>query len=130
MSNFEEVIKKIKILRYEKILLETKLSNITFIQSPSFNERIAGGLKKDIEEKYAEYSELLRKIKKTEHELNRIEQDFNKLVDNLANIDDILILKLYYIEGLNLFKISKKLNYNYGYVRQRKQKSIKKLKNL
>lgn len=62
MSNFEEVIKKIKILRYEKILLETKLSNITFIQSPSFNERIAGGLKKDIEEKYAEYSELLRKI--------------------------------------------------------------------
>ena len=130
MSNFEEVIKKIKILRYEKILLETKLSNITFIQSPSFSERIAGGLKKDIEEKYAEYSELLRKIKKTEHELNRIEQDFNKLVDNLANIDDILILKLYYIEGLNLFKISKKLNYNYCYVTQRKKKSIKKLKNL
>lgn len=128
MSNFDELIKNIKLLRYEKILLETKMNNISFLKSPSYSERVAGGLRKDLEEKYAEYSELLKKFKTIEQQLNLLEREFNKLVEHLTNIDDILILKLYYIEGLNLFKISKKLNYNYGYVRQRKQRAIKKLK--
>lgn len=129
--DFDEIIKKLKEFKYEKILLETKINNISFIKSPSYSERVAGGIKKDIEQKYAEYSDLLKKLKEVEHNLNLLEQDFSKLlVDNLTSIDDILILKLYYIEGQNLFKIAKKLNYNYGYIRQRKQKATKKLKNL
>ena len=33
MSNFDELIKNIKLLRYEKILLETKMNNISFLKS-------------------------------------------------------------------------------------------------
>ena len=48
MSNFDELIKNIKLLRYEKILLETKMNNISFLKSPSYSERVAGGLRKEL----------------------------------------------------------------------------------
>ncbi len=123
--SFEEITKELKELRYQKILLETKIKNISFITSPKFNERVAGGLKKDIEDTYCKYTELINELREVEKRFNFLEEELSAICEIFKKIEDKTIIKLYYIEGLSLTSIASNLHFSYGYVRVRKTRAVK-----
>ena len=128
MSDFEYIIKELKAKRFELAVLEQKIKNCRFLVSPQFRERIQGGKPTDLEEKYAKYNQFIREYREKEAEISKLEIKFNELIDNLTEVDDKMILSLFYLQGLSLFSISQKMNFSYGYVRVRKSKATKKLK--
>ncbi len=127
MSEFEVLVKDLKTKKFELIVLENKIDNCRFLSSPQFRERTIGGVPSDLEEKYAQYCQLIREWRHKQTEITEIENRIGEYLEHLTKTDDKIIIQLYYVQGLTLFQISQKMNYSYGYVRQIKSQAYKKL---
>lgn len=127
MSDFEKLVSNLKKIRFEMIILDNKIKRCKFLSSPILSEKVRGGKLTDLEEKYAEYNELIKQYKAKQEELRGIERQFRILTDQLEKVDDRIIIELYYLCEMDLKKISEKMNFSYGYVRQRKSIAVKQL---
>lgn len=119
-------IKRLEIERLKKKVIE--LGESLGYKSPSYDEKVQSlGSNNIAESEQYNYLASLQELKNQLATLEIEQAIWNKRFEELEDPNYRLILKLYYQDGMNLYRISGYMNYSYDYTRQLKARAMRKL---
>ena len=100
------------VLRLEYKLEKTKLQ-ASSVKSPTYGEKVSGGIIKRQEDLYCEVIDLETRIKTLKAKGRKQKAEITSVIDELESHKEAEVLELYYIDCMTMNEISYELNYSW-----------------